>query len=183
MEPARHQRRSGSMPRVWAMAVAILALSACTPIVGSSQLSPTTPPPSTKVHLATLGTPGCQPGAFRVSETGFPEVGSDSSRGSFWALFFTPVPPPAGKDIKVVWRMTGSGDFKFRASDSGGEVIGTVGNPQPHGVNGSNWNHPGFEVGTGFNFPHSGCWDVHVARSNVDGDLWLEVASLVAASF
>jgi hypothetical protein len=94
MEPARHQRRSGSMPRVWAMAVAILALSACTPIVGSSQVSPTTSTPSTKVHLATLGTPRCQPGAFRVSETGFPEVGSDSSRGSFWALFFTPVPPP-----------------------------------------------------------------------------------------
>ena len=75
-------------------ACAILALSACTPIVGSSQVSPTTSTPSTKVHLATIGTPRCQPGAFRVSETGFPEVGSDSSRGSFWALFFTPVPPP-----------------------------------------------------------------------------------------
>jgi hypothetical protein len=71
--------------------------------------------------------------------------------------------------------MTGSGDFTFRASDSAGKGIPPVRDPQPHGLNGSNWNHPGYEVATGFNFPHSGCWDIHVARSDVEGDLWIEI--------
>jgi len=129
------------------------------------------------LHLASLGSPGCKPAAAFHDFSGpvVSEVGVDSSRGSFWALFFTSVPPPAGKDIKIVWRMTGSGEFTFRASDADGIVIPPVGT-QPHGVNGSNWNHPGFEVGTGFNFPHSGCWRIHVERSDVDGDLWLQVA-------
>jgi len=137
------------------------------------------PSPSARLYLGSLGSPGCAPiAAFHNwSEGGFPETGVDSKAGSFWALIFGPVPPPAGKDVKIVWRMTGSGDFALHATDADGHVIPTLGEPQPHGLNGSNWNHPGYEVGTGFDFPHSGCWDIHVARSNVDGDLWLEVAT------
>ena len=100
-------------------------------------------------------------------------MGFDSPRGSLWALFFNPVPPPAGKEIKVVWRMTGSGGFTFRVSDARGMVVPLVWGPESH--TGSNWNHPGDEVGTGFNFPHAGCWDIQVARSDTRGDLWLEV--------
>lgn len=134
------------------------------------------PSASPIVYLGSLGSPGCAPGAT-FEPGGFQEIGLDTSKGSFWALVFGPVPPPAGKDVKIVWRMTGTGDFALRATDVGGNVIPTLGEPQPHGLNGSNWNHPGYEVGTGFNFPHSGCWDIHVARSDVEGDLWLEVAS------
>jgi hypothetical protein len=97
----------------------------------------------------------------------------DSSRGSFWALFFNPVPPPAGKEIKVVWRMTGSGAFTFRVSDTDRKTIPLAWGPDGHSS--SDWNHPGDEVGTGINFPHSGCWDIHVARLDVAGDLWLQV--------
>jgi hypothetical protein len=83
------------------------------------------------------------------------------------------VPPPAGKEIKVVWRMTGLGDFRFRVSDAAGMVVPLTWDPTFHG--GSNWDYLGDEVGTGFSFPHAGCWDIHVARSDTSGDLWLEV--------
>jgi hypothetical protein len=142
-----------------------------------------TPSPAVPVHVANLGQPGCAPGAsFHgwPDATGFQETGVDSSAGSLWALVFVvlrDMPPRAGKDIKIVWRMTGTGDFGFRALDEKGDAIAPLGTPQPHGDNGSNWLHPGYEMGTGFNFPHPGCWDIHVTRSDVEGDLWLEVAA------
>ena len=50
-------------------------------------------------------------------------MGLDSPQGSLWALFFNPVPPPAGKEIKVVWRMTRLGDSTFRVLDAAGMVV------------------------------------------------------------
>jgi len=166
--------------RCLCLSIAVILVIACnSPFDGANRAS-TSPSASKSLYLGSLGSAGCKPGAAFHGwpvQGGFQEVGVDSGRGSLWALFFTPVPPPTGKDIKVVWRMTGSGDFTFSGSDSSGQVIHPTRDPQPHGVNGSNWNHPGFEVGTGFNFPHSGCWNIHVSRSDVAGDLWLEVAS------
>jgi hypothetical protein len=134
------------------------------------------PSPSPGGYVASLGSSGCTPAAaFRgwQGADSFPEVGVDSARGSLWALFFTPVPPPTGTDVKVVWRMTGSGPFTFTVSDAGGKTVALAWGPTAHGS--SNWDHPGDEVGTGFNFTHAGCWHIHVARSDVAGDLWLEV--------
>jgi hypothetical protein len=126
--------------------------------------------------LGTLGSSNCTRTAhFHIWAGAIPEAGVDSPRGSFWALFFNPVPPSAGKEIKVVWRMTGSGLFKFRVSDTAGMLAPLAWGPESHLS--SNWNHPGDEVGTGFNFPHPGCWDIHVARSDTSGDLWLAVAA------
>lgn len=135
---------------------------------------------SPSIYLGSLGKARCAPGAaFGLG--GLQETGLDTNKGSSWALVFGPLPPPAGKDVKIVWRMTGSGAFAFRATDDDGNVAPLLGQ-QPHGFSGSNWIHPGYEVGTGFNFPHSGCWDVHVARSDVDGDLWLLVGAASSAS-
>jgi len=150
----------------------VLALVLSWACDSASTVAPRTPSPS--AYLGSLGTPRCTPPA---TFHGIQETGLDTTKGSFWALVFGQVPPPAGKDIKIVWRMTGTGDFALHATDANGNVIPTLGTPQPHGLNGSNWNHPGHELGTGFNFPHSGCWNIHVARSDVEGDLWLEVAS------
>jgi hypothetical protein len=129
-------------------------------------------------HLGSIGTAGCKPAAAFHSlgggAGGIPEAGMDNSRGSIWALFFTPVPPPANQEIKVVWRMTGAGDFTFQVSDAQGRTVPLVWGPDGHGS--SSWNHPGNEVGTGFKFPHSGCWQIHVAKPAVDADLWLDIA-------
>jgi hypothetical protein len=132
------------------------------------------PKPTPESFLGTLGSAGCvQSGHFQSYVGALSELGVDSPRGSLWALFFSPVPPPAGKEMKVVWRMTGSGLFKFRVSDAAGAVVPLAWGPESHLS--SNWNHRGDEVGTGFNFPHGGCWNVHVSRSNTWGDLWLAV--------
>jgi hypothetical protein len=156
--------------RVALITVVIVTL-ACT---SSTEVKSVTSPALTGGHLGSIGTPGCQPAAALHSYT-LPEAGMDTSRGSIWALFFGPVPPKAGQEVKVVWRMTGAGDFTFRVSDLEGNTIPLLGGPVAHGA--STWVHPGNEVGTGFKFPHAGCWRIHVARADVDADLWLEVVA------
>ncbi len=157
-------------------AVVLVLAIACSS--ASSTVTPTvSPSPTTARYLGSLGNAGCKPpAAFKGWQTtsSLPETGFDSATGSLWALFFETVPPPAGKQIKVVWRMTGSGPFTFRVSDADAKTVAPVWGPEIHG--GSNWDHPGGEVGTGFLFPHAGCWNIHVTRSDVAGDLWLEVA-------
>ncbi len=163
--------------RAAAVSITLIVAFACTssPPAGKSVTSPS---PSGG-HLGSIGTAGCQPAAsfhfLGGGASGFPEAGIDNSRGSIWALFFTPVPPPANQDIKVVWRMTGAGDFTFQVSDAEGKTVPLVWGPEGHGS--STWNHPGNEVGMGFKFPHSGCWQIHVAKPAVDADLWLDVAA------
>lgn len=157
------------------LAATACALLACSPTPSAGR-SPASPSPLSSVYLGSLGSAGCNPSAaFHgwKSTGGLPETGVDSKAGSFWALFFQPVPPPAGKDNKIVWRMTGSGDFVFNVSDSNDKNTHLTWGPEWHGS--SNWDHPGDEVGTGINFPHAGCWNIHVARTNSSADLWVEV--------
>jgi hypothetical protein len=160
------------------VAIVLIAAVACSS-VPSPKHAGVSPSASTGGYLGSLGSSGCNPAAafheWQPPHGGFPEAGLDNSKGSFWALLFNRVPPPAGMEIKVVWRMTGSGEFIFRISDANGKPIPLVWGPDMHG--GSNWNHPGDEVGTGINFPHGGCWNVHVTRANVSADLWVEVTS------
>jgi hypothetical protein len=151
------------------MALVFMLAIACSSSSSASNRVAASPSVPTEGSLGSLGKPGCAP---PVTIQGS-EAGVDSNRGSFWALFFSPIPPSIGKEIKVVWRMTGTGAFAFRVSDAEGKTIPLAWGPEGH--LGSNWNHPGDEVGTGFNFPHPGCWNIHVARTDASGDLWLEV--------
>jgi hypothetical protein len=87
------------------------------------------------------------------------------------ALPFAPVPLPVGKEVKIVWRMTGSGPLRITATRSDGMSARRTFGPEEH--TGSNWNRPGDEWGTGFVFPEAGCWDLHLARTLGSGDVWL----------
>jgi hypothetical protein len=162
--------------RAAALVIAVVVTFACTSSSTAGK-SVSSPSPSGG-YLGSIGTAGCKPAAtfhnLGGGATGFPEAGMDYSRGGIWALFFDAVPPRANQEIKVVWRMTGAGDFTFQVSDMDGKTVPLVWGPEGHGS--SSWNHPGNEVGTGFKFPHSGCWQIHVAKPAVDADLWLEVA-------
>jgi hypothetical protein len=89
-------------------------------------------------------------------------------------LVFGSIPPVAGQDSKIVWRMTGSGDIRIWAEDANGVELDPKWGPEGHGS--SSWNHPGNEIGTGFVFPHSGCWHIRLWRLDATGDAWLTVS-------
>jgi hypothetical protein len=44
--------------------------------------------PSAGVYIGSVGSAGCKPAAVVHGESELPDIGVDSSRGSFWALFF-----------------------------------------------------------------------------------------------
>lgn len=122
-------------------------------------------------YLGSIGQFRCTPPV--AFHGGIPEAGFDSPKGSLWMLVFGSFPPSAGHDIKIVWRMTGSGDIAIRATDADGIESKPLWGPEGHGS--SSWDHPGAEVGIGFNFAHAGCWDIHLARLDTSGDAWLAV--------
>lgn len=94
---------------------------------------------------------------------------------TLWALLFPSEPLlTAGKEMKVVWRMTGSGDFSISATGPAGTVVKPIWGPEPHG--GSNWDRPGEEWGTGWVFPTAGCWTLNATRTSGTGSLVLRVA-------
>jgi hypothetical protein len=125
-------------------------------------------------YMGTIGQFRCAPGAPFDVKT--PQTGFDSPKGSLWMIVFGSLPLSAGNDIKIVLRMTGSGDFTIRAADADGIESKPIFGPEGHGS--SSWDgvHPGAEIGIGFNFPHTGCWNIHLARADTSADAWLTVA-------
>jgi hypothetical protein len=93
-----------------------------------------------------------------------------------WALLEATngLPVKQGSPLKIVWRMTGTGDFHLIAIGPQGQHLPPSWGPEAHG--GSNWDRPGDEWGTGFDsLPVAGCWDFHVTRDNASGDVWLVI--------
>lgn len=109
------------------------------------------------------------------------EIKATSQGGTVWALVEGPAvtrtrPPTivAGRPVKVIWRATGSGDLAVVAVDEEGLMLTSA--PQAH--TGSTWIRPGDEWGTGFTFPHAGCWELLATRGGTRGTVWLVVASV-----
>jgi hypothetical protein len=74
-----------------------------------------------------------------------------------------------GRNVKIVWRMTGSGDPTFTLVAPDGSRS-AVPHSEPHS---SNWQRPGDEWGSIFHFPQPGCWRIHVERGQASADLWI----------
>ncbi|MEV0234202.1 hypothetical protein [Nonomuraea sp. NPDC050786] len=105
---------------------------------------------------------------------GFPEVRGTARNAELWGLLFAPGPPLAsGEEIKIVWRMTGEGPLRVRASLADGTPAKLAWGPEEH--SGSNWQRPGQEWGTGFVFPRPGCWKIELTRTRGSGYVWLSV--------
>lgn len=115
----------------------------------------------------------CQPSNIQKSQNEFLEIQADTkSDGEAWALLFFET-AQAREDEKIVWRITGEGDtFEAQAQAEDGTIIQPIWK-EYHG--GSNWQHPGQEWGTGFNFPTPGCWTVTVKRGDMTGTISLNV--------
>ncbi|MEV4172279.1 hypothetical protein [Nonomuraea sp. NPDC049709] len=92
-----------------------------------------------------------------------------------WGLLFLRAPPPLprGEEVKIVWRMTGEGPLRVRATLADGTAAKPAWGPEEHG--GSSWRRPGQEWGTGFVFPKRGCWKVELTRTRGSGHVWLSV--------
>ena len=138
-------------------ALVLLALLAgCT---SAPDPAPSAVPPPTCPATADLG-----PGAERQG------VGDGAT---LWALFFGPR-VVAGQEIKIVWRMTGTGDVTMTAEGPGGRVLKPSWGPEAHG--GSNYTRPGDEWGTGWVFPQPGCWTINATRTSGQAHLAIRVA-------
>jgi hypothetical protein len=85
--------------------------------------------------------------------------------GTIWSLAFGPVPTKVGHQLKVVWRVTGSGPLKIQFTNPAGKRKRLEAGPTIH--TSSNFNHPGDEYGTVFRFDQPGCWTIKLSRSNV----------------
>ncbi len=95
------------------------------------------------------------------------------SDGELWALLFF-LTAHANEEAKIVWRITGEGGvFEAQAQSESGTITQPVWE-QYH--ESSNWERPGQEWGTGFNFPEPGCWTITVTYGETMGTISLDVS-------
>jgi hypothetical protein len=146
-----------------------IVLAACAPVPDRPESTPAAATPSATP-------PACQPSQTQPSKNDFPEIqGTMKSDGELWALLFFDQ-AHAGQDEKIVWRMTSTGTgkpFDVQARHVDGTIIRPIWGPEFHG--GSNWDRPGDEWGTGFNFPEPGCWTLTVTSGATSGEIRLDV--------
>ncbi|MGZ4132227.1 MAG: hypothetical protein ACXVWF_04200, partial [Actinomycetota bacterium] len=128
-----------------------------------------TPSPAS---TGSTGSVGCPSRASRWGP-GTYEVHGTSSNGSLWALVFGKQPITPNQVVKIVWRMTGSGDLSLTAVSPDRTTLAPSQAPSEH--TGSNWDRPGDEWGSAFALPEPGCWRIHAERSGTSGDIWLRV--------
>ena len=145
-------------------------LAACAPATEVPIAVPATEIP-TSVPTATPVV--CQPSKVQDSQIGFGEIQGDMhSDGELWALLFFKT-AWAKADQKIIWRITGEGDtFKAQAQSESGTVIQPIWQEYHEG---STWERPGEEWGTGFNFPEPGCWTITVTYGETTGTISLKV--------
>jgi hypothetical protein len=103
------------------------------------------------------------------------EIRGTSRDASLWGLALGPghIPPRPGDELKVVWRMTGTGPLHVTLDAPDGTRRPLVFGPEPHTA--SSYHRPGDEWGTGFRFEAAGCWHIHFARTDTSGDVWLQI--------
>ena len=143
-------------------------------LVGLAACGPASEGPGAKpAPTAETKQSACQPSKIQPTASGFSEVRATmNSSGEIWALLFFDTARTL-TDEKIVWRISGSGQLDFRAENGNGIVIHPVWGPDFH--ESSNWNRPGEEWGTGFNFPERGCWTITVTHGATVGEIRLSV--------
>jgi hypothetical protein len=76
-------------------------------------------------------------------------------------------------NVKIVWRMTGSGPLKLAAYDEQGKRVPLAWGPEEHG--GSNYRRPGDEWGSGYFFKRAGCYRLTARRTVGSAEAWLRI--------
>ena len=83
-------------------------------------------------------------------------------------------PVRAKQEVKIVWRITGSGELHLTSVAPDGRTHPLQWGPDEHLS--SSYQRPGQEWGAGYLFTQSGCWDLHATRGDATADAWLIVA-------
>jgi hypothetical protein len=149
----------------------LLCAAACT---GSPAAKPTAAPAPSSAPASAAVTPGCH--ADSVTSTGMGlEIRGVGQGATLYGLLMpiSPLPVRTGQELKIVWRMTGSGPLRLSYTGPHGERGTLAWGPEPHG--GSNYDRPGEEWGAGYTFPTAGCWRLHAERTSGSADAWLPV--------
>jgi hypothetical protein len=166
----------------------LLVLAGCTGTRGSPTPVPRPSLPSTTssdTQAATtaqagptpLGRPGCDPPSPITRGAGFPEVRGSSTRVRLWGLIMAEradQPVRVNEQVKIVWRITGSGELHLTSIAPDGRPQPLQWGPDLHLS--STYARPGQEWGSGYLFTQPGCWDLHANRGDATADVWLDVA-------
>lgn len=166
----------------------VLIMAACTSVhTAPTPTTRTTTPfatPATSSSLTTdkspaaIGQPGCKPPSPINRGAGFPEVEGTSSQVQLWGLIMAAGPDNpvrVNEEVKIVWRITGSGQLRLTAVAPGGGTHPLQWGPDEHLS--SSYRRPGAEWGAGYLFTQPGCWDLHAIRGKATADVWLNIAS------
>ncbi len=175
-----------------AVALVVAAITVATAIrplgTGDVVQGPSTAPvPATTADPTPVVCPAVSP-TVQQAEPRLPEARLEPAGIQGWALLFTEPPWPTGEQVKVVWRLDGTGDPDASAIGPSDTVVDSD-DLTPHG--GSNWDRPGDEWGTIWTFDEPGCWELRMARAEGSASLTVRVvdpddpneAGLTAAQF
>jgi hypothetical protein len=125
---------------------------------------------SSPTTVAPAATPTC-PASADFPQQEMPGVGEGDV--TLWALMFSPR-AVADQEIKIAWRMTGSGDLTMTAIGPGSRAATPAWGPESH--TGSSFDQPGDEWGTGWVFTEPGCWTIIATRTEGTARFTLRVA-------
>jgi hypothetical protein len=105
------------------------------------------------------------------------EIEGHAVGGTLWALVFDDHPFTVAHQVKIAWRMSGSGPLRLSATnlDTHQTVPAWTG-PDPHSS--SSWHRPGDEWGSSWVFPTAGCWQITASRTTVTGAVTVTVNGL-----
>jgi hypothetical protein len=175
---------SGVMKQPFLICASVLLMAACTSTHTSPTPAPRTTTWATPVTLTTresptaLGQPGCKPPSPISRGAGFPEVEGSSNQIRLWGLIMADGPDNplrVNEQVKIVWRITGSGELRLTSIAPDGGTHALQWGPDAHLS--STYRRPGEEWGAGYLFTQPGCWDLHAIRGNATADVWLNIAS------
>jgi len=125
--------------------------------------------------LQPIGGPGCEP-ASPYDENPLAEVLATSNGETVvWGLLWQRPSLSVNRQIKMVFRLTGTGGFDVVARHEDGTEIVPNWGPNDHGTDSSSYGRPGNEWGMAFTFPLEGCWKIHFTRGADSADVWVHV--------
>jgi hypothetical protein len=180
------ERSTKEVRRSAVIAVAAVLAAACTGGHPTRPPVPTTPTNPTVVSIspAEAAVPypdvsiSCAPGQPNLARArGIFEVVGTGMSSQLWALVFADAPFRASEQVKIAWRMTGTGGLRLSATNlDTGQVVAPFHGPDFHSS--SSWHRPGDEYGSVWVFPSQGCWRITASRATGSGSITASVTWL-----